>query len=122
MRAHLLALATLAASASPVPAQVDPMLQAQQNDLWMQQQALQQRQIAVENQLSAQDARIATDLRLRELEAQRLRPAVRVPSDPARTAATVGGVNASAQAPVSIPDDRLAASNARVREAAGNRR
>ena len=119
MRAPLFALAVLAASASPAPAQVDPFRFARENELMMQQQALQQRQVAVETQIQALEGRVATEQRLRELDAQRYSPAVRIPSDPAlnpqRPPPQASGGFAS------IPDDRLAASNARVREASRNR-
>ncbi|MFN3511541.1 MAG: hypothetical protein ACK41C_00725 [Phenylobacterium sp.] len=116
MRPLVLALAIVAASASPAPAQTDPFQMQREAELFAAQQAAQQRAIALENQLFSLEARAATEQRLRSLEAQQARslPA-RPPSDPTARPSQTGSF-------VSIPDDRLAESNARVREASGQPR
>jgi hypothetical protein len=116
MRPMILALAILAASANPAPAQIDPLRAAREAEVTAQQQMQFQRSIALENQINALDARVTTEQRLRDLEAQRDYPRQLVPSDPnRRPALDPGGF-------VSIPDAALAASNARVREATQLRR
>ncbi len=117
MRPLLLALALSALSAGAALAQVSPAQMARENDLWAQQQLQNQRAVALENQVNALDARLGTEVRLRELQAQASRPDLTPPSDPqARMAPLDPGAFPS------IPDDVLAASNARVREASQNRR
>jgi hypothetical protein len=79
-----------------------------------------QREVELNNRLSTFEARLQTDQALRDIEAMRQRPALPTIYDPrglppARAPIPAGGL-------VSIPDDKLAASNARVREAAANRR
>jgi hypothetical protein len=103
--------------AGPAAAQTDPLANIRQQELLAQQQMIQQRSIAVENQLNALDARLRAEQSLADLRAQAA-PPLPIPSDPALTPtppAPAGGY-------ASIPDDRLAASNARVRAASGNRR
>jgi hypothetical protein len=77
-----------------------------------------QRDVALSNELMAQEARRQADTSIATLRAQRESPGYRAPVDYdalARAPVTRGGYT-------SIPDDRLAASNARVRAAAENRR
>ena len=120
MRTMLLALAVLAASASPAPAQAprDPVardLTIRNQELQAQQMIDRQRSVALENDLNALDARIQSQERLQGLQAQRgptlapLDPEVRPPP-----------LNMGSYA--SIPDAALAASNVRVREASQNKR
>jgi hypothetical protein len=119
MRPFVLALAVFAASANPAPAQVDPLRSLKEGELLSQQQTLRERNIALENQLFNLETRLDTQQRMRELDRQQARhaPVSQIPSDPgaARRSPDLGGY-------ASIPDDRLAASNARVREASRNRR
>jgi hypothetical protein len=79
--------------------------------------AARQRDVSLHNDLTTLDARIRTDQALRDTEPGRA-------AQPARLLRSVRG---AAPRPdpgpyVSIPDDRLAASNARVKAAAQNRR
>lgn len=114
MRLLILALLLIA---GPAAAQTDHRLLAREQELMAQQQMLQQRSIALENQLNALDARVRTEQALSDLRAQRLAPLERLPSDPALTPQV-----AAQGSFASVPDDRLEASNRRVREASGNRR
>lgn len=116
MRPLLIALALGMAPATPVLAQADPAQVARENDLWAQQQLQNQRAVALENQMNALDARLGTEVRLRELRDQARRPAMPEPYVPKSGAALNLGPFPS------IPDDALAASNRRVREASENRR
>jgi len=117
MRSLLLALAICAASAAPALAQVDAARLARENDLWAQQQLQSQRAVALENQLNTLDARVGTELRLRDMRDQARRPVLPEPYVPS-TGAKAAGVGPFP----SIPDAALAASNKRVREASQNRR
>ncbi|UTP38910.1 hypothetical protein M9M90_17040 [Phenylobacterium sp. LH3H17] len=116
MRPLLIALALGMASTSPVLAQADPAQVARENDLWAQQQLQNQRAVALENQMNALDARLGAEVRLRELRDQARRPAMPEPYVPKSGAALNLGPFPS------IPDEALAASNRRVREASENRR
>ena len=110
-----LSLAILAVSAPAALAQVDHRSAMRDLDLMNQQQMQQQRSIALENQFNALDARVQTEQRLRDVDAMRTRPSLTTkPGAPPETPA--------AGAFASMPDDMLAASNARVREASQNRR
>lgn len=119
MRPIVLAFAVFAASANPAPAQVDPLAALRDAEVFSQQQAARQRAIELENRLSTLEARMATQERLRGIERQQARhapPSMTLPPEPrTRRAATAAGF-------ASIPDDRLAASNARVLAASRNRR
>lgn len=114
MRLLLSALALFAALATGASAQ-DSGWAARDFDLWQQQQLANQRAVALENQLNALEARQQTEARLRELETQRA--TIRLPADDARPAP-----NPSASLLPSNIDAWMAASNARVRAAAENRR
>ncbi|CAN5505977.1 hypothetical protein BH10PSE5_BH10PSE5_18860 [soil metagenome] len=116
MRALFTALILSAACAGPVLAQ-DPTLNARYEAMWQEQQATyrmaQQRAVALENEGGALDARLQTEARLRDLEAQRA-------ASPLPTTAA-----AKAAPPTVLPsniDAWMAESNARVRAAAANRR
>ena len=76
-----------------------------------------QREVALSNQLAALEARLQTDQALRDIEALRHRPSLPTPADPKAPSPTF-----DPKAFASIPDGALAASNARVRAAAQNRR
>jgi hypothetical protein len=118
MRPFVLAFAVLAASANPAPAQVDPLRDFRDAELFSRQQAAQQRAVELENRLSTLESRLDTEERLRGLQVQQSRhapPSMTLPADAAQRSTALGGF-------ASIPDDRLAASNARVREASRNRR
>ncbi len=118
MRPYFLALAIFAASANPAPAQVDPNAALRDAEIFSQQQSAQQRSIDLNNRLSTLEAQVGTNQRLRELDQQQARhaPAPSIPS----LGSSAGSPKLGGYA--SIPDDRLAASNARVREASRNRR
>lgn len=117
MRPFVLAFAVLAASANPAPAQVDTLRSLRDAEIFSQQQTDRQRSLELENRLSTLDAQIQTDRALRDIQAQQARhaPPRSLPLYDARP-------SSRSSAYVSIPDDRLAASNARVREASRNRR
>lgn len=117
MRPSVLAFAVFAASANPAPAQVDPLRGLRDAEIFSQQQADRQRSLELENRLSTLDAQIQTDRALRDIQVQQSRhaPARGVPPDDARP-------SSNSHSYASIPDERLAASNARVREASRNRR
>lgn len=112
--------AALAASAvlAAVPASAQDLYALERsNELRVEQQMANQRAIALENEFQALDARLRTEQALRDLRDQAAQPYVRIPRDP-----SVGPALAPIPGAASIPDDRLAASNARVRAAAQNRR
>jgi hypothetical protein len=110
--------AALALAAGPAAAQ-DLYALERSNELRAEQMMANQRAVALENQFNALDARIRTEQALRALHDQAAQPRLRIPSEP--STARTPSVNAAAPF-AAIPDDRLAASNARVREASGNRR
>lgn len=117
MRALFTALILTAACAGPALAQ-DPALNARYEAMWQEQQQAanrlaQQRSVALENQVGALDARVQTEARLRDLEAQRAAPRLSTPDDAKAAPATVLPSNIDAW---------MAQSNARVRAAAANRR
>ena len=116
MRPLILSLALFAVSAAPALAQVDHQSAMRDLDALNQQQIQLQRSVALENQLNTLDAKVQTDQRLRDIDAIRTRPSLTAPSGPP----AVGTKNDDGY--VSIPDDMLAASNARVRAASQNRR
>jgi hypothetical protein len=92
-----------------------------ENQMRAEQDMARQRGVALQNELMALDARIRTEQTIRDVQAQgrtvRLpTPQERQPPPPSRPPPFDAGQVAS------IPDQALAASNARVREAAGNRR
>ncbi len=86
-------------------------------DLSAQQMQQQQRAVALENQLNSLDARVQTEQRLRDVDAMRTRPSLTLPAT-APPAADQVSMSGFAQ----MPDDMLATSSARVREASQNRR
>ena len=76
-----------------------------------------QREVALSNQVSALEARAQTDQALRDIAAMGQRPVLPAPANPKVPSPTF-----DAGAFASIPDSALAASNARVKAAAQNRR
>jgi hypothetical protein len=111
----------MAAFASPALAQ-DPYALTLQRDAELQAQAdlARQREVELNNRLSTLEARQQTDQALRDIQALRQRPTLPTIYDPDAPPPPRAAVPAGAFA--SIPDDVLAASNARVRAAAANRR
>jgi hypothetical protein len=116
MRTVLLALAALAA-AGPAAAQLPSTVQDQilRNELAAQQRLEQQRQVAIDNQLMALEAQARASQGIAASQAQSARPYIPLPS----AGPSVSGGRAEAAVDTSklasIPDDRLAASNAAVR-------
>ncbi|WP_310539683.1 hypothetical protein [Phenylobacterium sp.] len=115
MHALFTALIVAAVCAGPALAQ-DANLNAHYEAMWQEQQAAnrmaQQRSVALENQVSALEAQIQTEARLRDLEARRS-----APHHPTTDAAKA----APATVLPSNIDAWMAESNARVRAAAANR-
>lgn len=116
MRTLIIALALGLAPAAQALAQTDPAQLARENDLWAQQQLQNQRAVALENHMNALDARLSTEVRLRELRDQARRPVMPEPYVPKSGAALNIGPFPS------IPDEALTASNRRVRAATENKR
>jgi hypothetical protein len=118
----LLALLALAA-ATPAAAQSTAAELALQNDLLAQQQAAQQRAVALDNQLMALEAQIRTERALADIRAQSARPYLPLPPlPPGEAGPRPPSPQIDTSKLVSIPDDRLAASNAAVREVTQGRR
>lgn len=111
-----LLIAVLAlAVAAPAAGQVlyDPAQVAREAELRAQQDMLRNRTIDLQNQLTTLEMRLQAERSLRDLEAQARRPAPYAPVErrtPGESAGDLGGFT-------SIPDDRLSASNARIRAA-----
>ncbi|WP_374572698.1 hypothetical protein [Phenylobacterium sp.] len=109
-----------AALAGPALAQTPPDL-VSQGDLAIQnaeaQAAANRREVSLENRLNAQDAALRAETAVRALQDQSAQAATAIPPP-----ALAGAASVSLGDMASIPDERLAASNARVREAAQNRR
>ncbi len=104
-------------SPSAALAQVDHRAAMRDLDATAQQMQQQQRAVALENQLNSLDAKVQTEQRLRDVDVMRTRPSLTLPpkSPPAAEQVSLSGF-------AQMPDDMLAASNARVREASQNRR
>ena len=120
MRA-LLTLAVLAASAAaPAAAQLTPQDLHLQAEIAAQAELARQRSIAIENQLMALEARLRAEQGIATVEAQKARPYIPLP--PVDVPGAVASRPVDTSNLVSIPDDRLAASNAAVREAQQPRR
>jgi hypothetical protein len=115
MRILLLAAAGLAL-AGPAAAQLPSTVQDQilRNELAAQQRLEQQRQVAIDNQLMALEAQARAAQGIAASQAQSARPYIPLPPVP-----SVSGGQPEAKVDTSklasIPDDRLAASNAAVR-------
>lgn len=120
-RPHLAIFLALACGLGPPAAAQQSLnqLTAEQNALWAQQQAAEQRAIALRNELQALEAKIQTETRLQQLRDQGQSrgpgPVYAVSSAP------VPAAQLSMEFP-SIPDKALAASRARILAASANRR
>jgi hypothetical protein len=110
------------ACAGPVAAQPDGLALTLQRDADLQARAdlARQREVELNNRLSTLEARQQTDQALRDIDAMRQRPAPPTIYDPNAAPPRAAAVHDGAFA--AIPDAALAASNARVRAAAANRR
>lgn len=118
MRA-LVVLAALAA-ASPAAAQLTPQDLHLQAEIAAQAELARQRSVALENQLMSLEARLRTEQSIATVEAQKARPYIPLP--PVDVPGAVASRPVDTSRLVSIPDDRLAASNAAVRDAQQPRR
>ena len=113
---RVLILCLLAAGATPAAAQPG---QFEIDALRVQQEAAARRAVAEDNQLTALEARLATEQALADLQAQRSPP--RLPQPPYPLPPPSSQVVAAPTFP-SIPDAALADSNRRVGEASQPRR
>ena len=108
------------ACAAPAAAQPDPLILQREAELQAQTDQLRRRDVEITNRLSTLEATQQTNQALSDIAAMRQRtplPTIYDPNaEPPRAAPLPPG------AFVSIPDATLAASNARVRAAAANRR
>jgi TolA-binding protein len=120
MRAVLpAALAAGLALAGPAAGQLNPQLDTlRMHELQMQQDLMRQRQLSQELEMQALDNRLRTEQSLRDVQTQRALPPLPTLPDDAKRPSPV--IDTSKLA--SMPDDRLAASNAAVREASEARR
>jgi|KBSMisStandDraft_5_1062788.scaffolds.fasta_scaffold195323_3 hypothetical protein len=120
MRALIVLLSL--ACAAPAAAQIDTYTLTVHRDAELQAQAdlARQREVELNNRLSTLEARQQTDQALSDIQALRQRPTLPTIYDPDAPPPPRAAVPAGAFA--AIPDDVLAASNARVRAAAANRR
>jgi hypothetical protein len=120
MRALMLA-AVLGLAAAPAAAQLlptGPDATLRQQELQMQQDLTRQRLLAQELELQALDARLRTQQAERDIAVQRSLPPLPPPSlDPNRPPPRIDTAGLA-----SVPDDRLAASNAAVRAVTEGRR
>ena len=116
------ALIVLISLACAAPAAAQPSALILQRDAELQAQAdlARQREVELNNRLSTLEARQQTDQALRDIAAMRQQPTLPTIYDPNAPPPHRASVPAGAYA--SIPDAALAASNARVRAAAANRR
>lgn len=103
----------MAAAATPAAAQ-DAMLQHYIAEAQVEQEMSRQRDVALRNELSTLEARVRTEIAITELERQREPLRLPLAEDPRKPAP-------APETFAAIPDDRLAASNARVRAAAKGR-
>lgn len=116
MRAVLFLMVILLAR--PAAAQLLPRPTAPESfELWQRQEELRQQQIVQENRLMALEARLRAQQGVLDLQTQLQTPRLREPSPGARPPP-----NIDVSRLASIPDAALAASNARVLQAARNRR
>ena len=115
-------LIVLIALACAAPAAAQPGALVLQRDAELQAQADQarQREIELNNRLSTLEATEQTNQALRDIDAMRQRPPMPTIYDPSTPPPPMAAVPPGGF--VSIPDSTLAASNARVRAAAANRR
>ncbi|HEX2561947.1 MAG TPA: hypothetical protein VHK87_17845 [Phenylobacterium sp.] len=113
---RLLIAAVVLAAAPPVAAQglYDPNWIARDAELRAQQEMMRNRSIDLQNQITTLEMRLQAERSLRDLEVQARRPTLMAPPE-RRTPARPGGAELGGF--TSIPDDRLSASNDRVRAA-----
>lgn len=114
---RLLIAALVLAAASPAAAQglYDPNHLVREAELRAQQDMLRNRTIDLQNQITTMEMRLQAERSLRDLEVQRRRPEFPAPVE--RPVAASGPSDAGLGGFASIPDDRLDASNDRVRAA-----
>jgi hypothetical protein len=100
--------------AAPAAAQdvLDPNWMAREAELRAQQELARQRSIALQNEITTLEMRLQAEQSMRALERQGLRPQVQLPPE-----RRVGAATPARRGVAEIPDDRLAASNERVRAA-----
>jgi hypothetical protein len=111
----LLALGVAAPAVAQSPGAREQMRLQMQTDLLRAQQDLAARQAVIQqNDISRLDAPLRSERALATLRAQSYSPQVAPPAGGTYPQIDVGGL-------ASIPDDRLAASNARAKAAADNR-
>ena len=118
MRALIVVIAL--ACAAPAVAQPDALILQRDAELQAQADLARQHEIELNNRLSTLEATQQTNQALRDIAAMRQRPPLPTIYDPNASPPLAAPVPPGAFA--SIPDDALAASNARVRAAAANRR
>lgn len=115
MRALILVLAL--AAAAPAAAQTPYTDQLRLNELQAQADLERQRAVAQANELTALDARLRAEQAIRDIQIQRALPPLLPRADPDAPPPVIDTSRLA-----SIPDDRLAASNAAVRAASRPRR
>jgi hypothetical protein len=108
------------ACASPAAAQSDPLVLQRDAELQVQADQARRRDVELGNRLSTLEAQQQTDRALRDIARARQHPPLPTIYDPDAPPPRAASVPAGGFA--SIPDSALAASNARVRAAAANRR
>lgn len=119
MRAALVLALTLAAPAAAFGQDLNSMML--ENQMRAEQEMARQRGVALHNEFMALDARVRSEQAIRDAQVQGRTLRLPTPSErqppPAATAPPFDPGQIA-----SIPDEALAASNARVREASQNRR
>jgi hypothetical protein len=118
MRALIVLMALVCAS--PAVAQPDPLILQREAELQAQADQLRRRDVEITNRLSTLEATQQTNQALSDIAAMRQRTSLPTIYDPNAPPPRAAPVPAGSFA--QIPDDALAASNARVRAAAANRR
>ena len=108
------------ACAAPAVAQPDALILQRDAELQAQADQARRRDIELNNRLSTLEATQQTNQALSDIAAMRQRPPLPTIYDPNVTPPRAAALPAGSF--VQIPDDTLAASNARVRAAAANRR
>ena len=118
MRALIVLIAL--ACAAPAAAQPDALILQRDAELQAQADQARRRDVELTNRLSTLEAQQQTNQALSDIAAMRQRPSLPTIYDPNAEPPRVAPLPPGAL--VSIPDATLAASNARVRAAAANRR
>jgi hypothetical protein len=118
MRALIVLIAL--ACAAPAGAQPNPLIMQRDAELQAQADQARRRDVELTNRLSTLEATQQTNQALSDIAALRQRPQPPTIYDPNAPPPRAAPVPAAGYA--SIPDEALAASNARVRAAAANRR